>query len=375
MNQLSNHKFIVLAVEHYNTLGLIRSIGGGVKPIFIAIKGRTTVASRSKYIKECYKVSSGEEGYNLLLEKFGNEPVKPFVLTIDDKTASLIDYRYDELKNKFIFFNAGKAGRVNQFMNKYEILQIAKKHGLKTLDSWQCRKGEIPEGLSYPVITKAISPVVGGWKSDVHICDGEEELIQAYQLIDAPQVMLQKFIEKKNEYCLDGFCAKNGSLMFNAIESTYNYVIQGYYSPYMTVKNVSQPELESKLQSMMQEIGFEGIYSIEFLISENDEYYFSEVNFRNSTWSYAATKAGMPLPLLWAKAMITGELDGNDSKVVPDKFTAMVEPIDYGKRVDTGKVTVAEWLGDFKDASCLFYYEAEDREPYYEMMENWNRLK
>lgn len=376
MEQVLNHKFIVLAVEHYNTLGLIRSLGEyGIAPIYIAIKGRTTVASKSRYVRDCYYVETCEEGYHVLIEKFGNETLKPFVLSIDDKTTSFMDYRYDELKERFIFFNAGKAGRINQYMDKYKILQIAKKHGLKILDSWECEKGKVPVGISYPVITKAISPVVGGWKEDVHICNSEEELIQAYDAIVAPHVMIQKFIEKKNEYCLDGFCAAKGSLMFNAIESTYNYLIRGYYSPYMTVRNVSKPEIESKLNAMMKEIGFEGICSVEFLIDEDDEYYFSEVNFRNSTWSYAATKVGMPLPVLWAKAMIEGVLDIDAYKTIPDKFTAMVEPIDYGKRVDTGKISAAEWLADYKDAGCLFYYDTYDREPYYEMMKNWEKLK
>ena len=57
----------------------------------------------------------------------------------------------------------------------------------------------------------------------------------------------------------------------------------------------------------MSEIGFEGVYSIEFLIDQNDNYWFCEINFRNSTWSYAATVAGMPLPILWAEAMLTGK--------------------------------------------------------------------
>ena len=56
-------------------------------------------------------------------------------------------------------------------------------------------------------------------------------------------------------------------------------------------------------------------------------------------------------------------------------FTGMVEPIDYGKRVDTGKATLAEWLADFKDAKCLYYYNENDREPFYEMIKNFEILK
>ena len=140
----------------------------------------------------------------------------------------------------------------------------------------------------------------------------------------------------------------------------------------MTVRNFSRPEIGKALAGMMEEIGFEGICSIEFLIDQDDNYYFSEINFRNSTWSYAATKAGMNLPLLWAQCMIDGIVP--EEKKIPEGFTAMVEPIDYGKRVKTGKAELGEWLRDFKEAGCTFYYSSDDIEPFLYMCRNWEML-
>ena len=59
----------------------------------------------------------------------------------------------------------------------------------------------------------------------------------------------------------------------------------------------------------------------------------------------------------------------DEIKKIPDGFTAMVEPIDYEKRVLEGRATFAQWLKDFKNADCLFYLNNEDTEPYYAMME------
>lgn len=371
---------IILAVDHYNTLGLVRSLGeNGINPIFISIKGRTKVTSLSKYVGKYYDTATVEEGYKVLIKEYGDiykDGLKPYIYCIDDKTVNYMDERYDELKDRFIFFNAGQKGRITEYMDKYNILEIAKKHGLKVLDSVRCKKGEIPKGIEYPIITKSISPVKGGWKSDVHICNSEDELVAAYDKIASDEVVIQKYIEKKNEYCLDGFCANKGKIMFNAIESTYNYLLDGFYSPYMTVKGVKHPELTGPLQSMMEEIGFEGIYSIEFLIDQNDNYYFLEVNFRNSTWSYAATVAGMPLPYLWYQAMETKEVKADWLKPVDeDGFMAMVEPIDYAKRVDTGMIEAGEWLKDFKEAKCGYYYgNSNDPEPFYEVVRNWKQM-
>lgn len=374
---IQNHKFIVFALDHYNPLGVIRSLGeAGISPIYIAEKHGEYFATKSKYLSECYEVEDAEEGYRILMEKFGNENKEclPFLITCDDKTTGYLDERYDELKDKFIFFNAGANGRIEQFMDKGEILECAKRHGLKVLETRVVNKGEIPQDLEYPIITKSISPNVGGWKSDVHICNSAEELKSAYEKIAAPTVLIQKYIEKINEYCLDGYCINKGKEMFHAIASKYNYLIPGYYSPYMTLMPLENDTIRTGIEGMMKEIGFEGIYSIEFLIDKDDNYWFLEINFRNSTWSYASTCAGMPLPVLWAKSTLNGKIDNNDYKEIPQGFTAMVEPIDYAKRVKTGKIDIAQWMIDFKEAGCGFYYSKDDIEPWRFIIDNWNNF-
>ncbi len=316
--ELMKHEYIIFAMDHYNPLGLVRSLGEeGIAPIVIAEKSKTDISSYSKYVKEYIRVDTVEEGYQILMDRFAvGHDCRPFLFTCDDRTVEFLDRHYDEWKAFFIGFNAGENGRIGKFMDKYEILQLAQKHGLKCLDTVLAERGSVPDGIEYPVITKSVSPVVGGWKADVHICHSEKELLGAYEKISAPQVVIQKYIDKQNEYCIDGFCTAKGNIMFNAIESTYNYTIPGYYSPYMTVNNFSQEGIGEALAAMMREIGFEGIYSIEFLIDQDGTYYFSEINFRNSTWSYASTRAGMNLPVLWAQTMLEGKIRENTRKPI-----------------------------------------------------------
>lgn len=372
---LNDHKFIVFALDHYNPLGIIRTLGeNGIAPIYIAVKHKVDIGVKSKYVSRVHTVDSVEEGYHILLEEYGNEAIKPFLLTSDDRTTGYLDEHYEDLKDKFVFFNAGKTGRIEEFMDKEKILELAKKHGLKVLNTRVLNKGEIPADLDYPIITKSISPNVGGWKSDVHICRSKEELEKAYETIESPLVLVQKFIEKKNEFCLDGFSANKGKDFFVGIASTYKYLIPGYYSPYMDVFNFTNEEMRKSLNSMMEEIGFEGIFSIEFLIDQDDNYWFCEINFRNSTWSYASTVAGMPLAYLWARTMLEGKIPEDTEKVIPEGFTAMVEPIDYSKRIELGLCTPGKWLADFKKTNCGFYYSADDLDPFYEMVRNWDKL-
>lgn len=368
--------YIVFGIDHYNPLGAIRSLGeNGIKPVYIAIPGRAKIASSSCYISKTHWVKDYTEGCKLLLDEYGNcsRDSLPTVITTDDEQVNYMDVHYEDYKDKFIFFNAGEKGRITKYMDKYEILQMAKKHGLKTLPSWRVEKGQIPNEIVYPVITKSISPVVGGWKSDVFICENEEELKIAYEKIQAPTVMIQKFIEKKNELCIDGYSVDKGKKSFFAIASTYNYNIRGYYSPYMTVRSLDNPEISEKLNGLMEDIGFEGIYSIEFLYDQDGELFFSEVNFRNSTWSYGATIAGMPLPILWTKSMISKSLP--ELIHIDEAFTAMVEPIDYQKRVIDRGYDLNRWYKDFINSKCKYYYSEKDLKPFFEMLSNNNVLR
>lgn len=372
---IRNHKFIIVGDDYYNSLGAIRALGEqGIYPDFIAVKYKARIASKSRYIRTAYLVETLQEAYNVLFKEYQGLAQKPFVITTADDIQEMMDNGYEEIRKNFILFNAGRNGRIKEFMDKKAVLDLAEKHGFHVLKTIVVKRGEIPAGIQYPVITKSISPNVGGWKKDVHICHSDEELAQAFQTIRSPRVIIQKFIEKKNEYCLDGFTINQGKSMFVATTTTYNYPIRGYYSPYMTVYPLGDKEIFDKLLSMMREIGFEGIFSAEFLVDGDGTFYFTEINFRFSTWGYISAKLGMSIPYLWAEATLSGVVNENWHKPIPDHYTAMVEPIDYGKRVIEGKISLADWLIDFKNTNCTFYLDEKDPEPFYEMVNNWRDL-
>lgn len=375
-NRFNGHLVVVFALEHYNPLNMIRALGEkGINPVYISVKRRYEVATKSKYISELHRVDSVEAGYALLLEKYGSEELRPYIVFSDDKSVGYFDLHYDEWKDKFITYNAGKTGRINEFMDKYEIQQIAKKHGFNVLDSYVISKEDkLPENLWYPIITKDISPNSGSWKADVFICKDEHELKEAIKKIESPLIMIQHFVDKQNELALEGYTINKGKNMHIVTEMTWKYLIQGYYSPYHDVKMFENKEMESKLQAMFEEIGFEGVFEVEFLIDKDGTLYFMETNFRASAWNPTGKVVGMPLPYLWIKGMENGAIDPNDCKEF-EPFTSMSEVIDYAKRVEGGMCSLAEWLRDFKDAKCVYIYDKEDRGPWDEVIRNWENFK
>ena len=55
--KLSERKHIIFCHEHYNPIGLIRSLGEyGFRPYVIIVKSYPIIASKSKYIKKLHKV-------------------------------------------------------------------------------------------------------------------------------------------------------------------------------------------------------------------------------------------------------------------------------------------------------------------------------
>lgn len=91
--------------EHYNPLGLIRSVGESSRFLIdaIVIKNKTKIASKSRYINKAHIVSNIEEGYDLLINEYGIKE-KDIILTCDDSITSYLDNRYEEIKNRFYFF-------------------------------------------------------------------------------------------------------------------------------------------------------------------------------------------------------------------------------------------------------------------------------
>lgn len=365
---VKSHLFIVFGSEHYNPLGVIRSLGEtGIMPIAIIVKESVKLASKSRYISTLYIVDTYEDGYQLLIDRYGDHDFsdRPFIITCDDKITSYLDKHYNDIKNKFYFINAGEQGRITFYMDKENINNLARKHGFNVAETYVVNRGEIPEDIVYPVITKSISSTCGGWKDDVFVCENKKELEIAYSKIKSEVVLLQKYIEKQNELCIDGFSINQGKDFTITIAATYDYILPDRYSTLMTLTNLHDKDLWNRIGGLIKEIGYEGIFCIEFLVGQDGQLYFLEVNLRNSGWSYASTCAGMNMPYLWAVSMLKGEIPQDAYKKIPDHFKAIVELADFKTRVMGKHISLGKWIKELKSCQCYFYYNKNDKAPFW----------
>ena len=369
IQELKKHKFIVLCYEHYTPLGIIRSLGeSGINPIAIVVRNKTNkIASKSKYLQKVYFVENTNQQYELLLKTFGQEIYKPFVYPCDDNITTICDQHYDELKDKFYISNASTIGRITFYQNKNNINQLAIKYGLNVAKTWITKRGIIPDDIAYPVMTKTIASTVGAWKEDYYVCNSEKELLNAYSKIKGNDLLLQQYINKKTEIALDGVCVNNGK-QYITIASRYTYALPDNYSAEMVIDNyASNPhyaETKEALDGMFKEIGYDGIFEVEFMVDAEEKLWFLEINFRSSTWNYAATKLGMNLPILWADAQIHGGLSQNAEKKIPNGYKAMAELPDFGWRVLKKRISLKDWIHEVKTCDCLYFYNKRDMKPF-----------
>ena len=366
MNNLREHKFIVFCSDHYNALGICRSLGeAGLEPIVVNYTPDPYLVNHCRYVKQFYQIGSIEEGLKFIVDKWGNEKQKPFIYTMDDHTTMLLDQRYDEIVDKFYFFNGGKQGRITYYMNKKHICDLAEKCGIPQPKGEVLKKGELPKSLRYPVLTKVTMSVKGAWKDDVFICQNENELKEAYKHIKADELLVQEYITKKNELCVDGVSINEGEEVIFPYTSEYLRFGKQSYGNYMVMKPYTNQVVIDKIKHIIHECHFSGIFSLECLIDENDELYFLEVNFRNSTWSYAYTFAGLNLPYYWAKWTMDGKMDLNEFTIRKEPFTAMSELSDFRSIMEDHSISPITWYKQFIQCDCPYIYNSKDKKPFY----------
>jgi D-aspartate ligase len=364
---------VFVSKEHYNPLGIVRTLGeNGISPIVVIVEGELKFVGQSKYVKKKHYVLSTEEGIKLIMDQYAREDEKSFILTGDDVTVSALDRHFNELERFFYFFNAGEQGRVTHYMNKDNMIEAAKKHGLNVARTWKVKVGNIPPDIEYPVMTKAVNSFGIEWKDIVFICKNNDELITAFSKMKSEEVLLQRYIEKVNEVSFDGFSVDHGKQTVILTEVYQEYCIPDKYSPYWIVRNNADLHTTAIIKDIIREIGWEGIFEFEFLVDKDGKLWFLEINFRNTALGYSTTAVGMPQAILWCDSMEKRHIDQGLFVQIPEGFHAMAECFDYDARVKTGMVSKKEWMSQYRACQCKLYKGHDDIVPFFRFM--WYKL-
>ena len=356
-----NNKVIVFGCNHQNMLGLVRSLGEkGIRPYCVLLQSKDGMVFRSKYPAECHFAENPQDGMKYIIERFSGEVPKPILLSSDDVTETLFDANASYLREFFIVPASDEDGKLTRLMNKKNIGDLAESYGFKIPQMMVLLKSDsIPENITYPVFTKSLKSIDGG-KKEERKCNNGDELNNVLQGCMSDGLLVQQFIDKVDEIDYIGYAA-NGTVYIPYIQHQLRFSDHAY-GGYHRFDKVKDSEFMGRIKQMLLDINFQGLFSVEFLVDKNWEWYFTEVNFRHDGHTYLITDAGINLPYLYC-CSVTGADADLQPEVKKKTFTGMNELVDYRQFVSTGKISKLRWIWQLISADTHIIWNMRDNGP------------
>lgn len=304
---MNNLNVVIIGSLHHNTLGVLRSFGEAKLPpsnIHLILVGSRihnfNFISQSKYIKKeniSYVFTSDD--IIPLLKKIATDNVKRCIICCSDYSAEVVISNYDILSKNYSLPTSDL--NIKDLMIKEIQCQIAKNSGLSVPHSLVISKTDtFFEWNCFPCITKPLKSCYGAGKSDIHIVKDYNSLNSVIRKIDSEKIQLQEFIVKKFEYQLIGCSLNKGNLI---IIPGFTRIIRqppNTNTGYLVYESLDKLNTNMKnIEQFIKSIGYEGLFSMEFLRDNSDKDYFLEINLRNDGNAYCVKSAGVNLPYIY----------------------------------------------------------------------------
>ena len=291
---------IVVGIDHFNTLGIIRSLGEiGLKPIAVILSESKNNAwtLRSKYPNKNLSCVIKPSMFSDALIQIGQAiGEKAYLIPSCDIAVKLLENGRNDLETYYNMPGVlNGAEKLTSFLDKTRSAEIALQAGFSVPstmsffadDPSQIKVAQQKFAGSYPLIVKENSSVSS--KNHTKIIKTEAELLQTLKECGNDLIMLQQFIEKEEELGIQGVGFGDGASFIPGVIHKIRTSLDSMGSTtYAKLTTDIDPALKSKCESFIKALRYSGIFDIEVLRKGN-EYYFVECNFRNGAYGYAYT--------------------------------------------------------------------------------------
>lgn len=361
---------VVLGTDHYNTMGLVWSLGeAGHKVTLLLHDCNYSFVSDSKYVDKTVLIYEGDNVIDIIIKLASGFDEKPIVFVSNDADATLLNNHSGELLD-YCFFEGGRPdGSINQYRDKDIGEKLAHKCGFTIPKTQTISYPEEIDSISldYPIVIKANNSIHGG-KAAMRRCSSKREADHFLKGLptDYFPLQIQQFIDKEYEIMLLGCSLYSGKKL---ICSVANKKIRHYPDPmgagsYSESVNVKQNEdlqdLASKVALYMKEIAYTGNFSAEFLYSQGD-YYFLEINLRNDGTSWLSTCSGFNLPDMVCRSFVEDNVTDEGCSFHKMKFMNILADFHHVRQGEIGLLT---WLRQLNNKTCYSHYNINDRKPF-----------
>ena len=314
----------------------------GMKPFVIILSpDKKSFVAKSRYCRESIIVSDEETLLTFL--KSRESISKQVVFSSSDSVAKFLDLHLDSLKNKYIIQGCnGQQGMLSYWMNKDKMLEKASECGLIVPQSntYNPSTYENLNDIKYPCIIKPEQSALAS-KNEFRICNNVEELHRAIADVKntCPNILVQEYVKPEYEYLVygvstdDEICLPGGLRKLYTCSSLNNLGMMTYAC--LSAEIPEQLGNFEKIKQFVRAIGYKGLFSVEFLVTE-EKAYFLEINLRNDGTCYITTQAGVNMPALWVHSCI-GKDSSRLSRVFKRRYTYGMNEVNYLKYTFTAR--------------------------------------
>ena len=323
--------------------------------------------STSKYIKQQYHVKSEKEAVSLLIELKKQIDEKCVIIACSDGAASAIDLNRDILCDKYIIPGISQQGELTRLMDKEVMSKIGRSIGFDVPETWVVDKRCANlNDVIFPSITKPILSKEGP-KSDIKICRSREELESAIKSGICSSFQVQKYIEKSFEYQLIGLSLDGGTIIVIPGVSHCIRPCPRTNTGYLRYEAFGDEKYPlKKCYEYIKQIGYTGLFSMEFLRGKDGKYYFMEINFRNDGNSICVTKAGFNLPYLLYTYYVKGrDVFSRELSLCTLTTTYVMPEFDDHQFVSMGEISLWHWVRDVFRADAYMEFDKTDVKPFF----------
>lgn len=360
---MDKYKVFILGGDHYNTYGVVRSLGekGIISNVaIIGTHSNDSFVLKSKYIEMGDAFIEKDESINFLISNASKFCKNILICCCDDAEELVMDH-YKELRELFVLPICDSIESQKAFMNKSVITKLAEGHGLTTPNTWKAVNRQIPDVITYPCITKPETST-SGRKSDIVKCRNREELENViYDQHRCSDFTIQQFIEFEKEISILGTVLYDGTIVFSGCIEKIRTCMIGTSSFARMVDNSIIGDNKEKLVKLLKSTTYRGLFSAEFLLKDGI-LYFLEVNFRNDGNTYVATASGLNLPYLYVQSWLSQDKFEIPVPKFPCYFMLDIE--DFISNVLSGRTNYVEWIRNLHQVDCCLVYNKKDKRPF-----------
>ena len=306
---------------------LLGELGYEVSIIALNITKSKPIDCYSKYVKHYYYTQGDNEDklLHILLNECKHPDQKVILIPINDFSASVLDRNLNLLEPHFLFQHINHIqGAIVEWMNKEKQKKLAHQFGLNVAGSTNIEivngSYELPADVHYPCFTKTRS-YTPGYKYTLHRCNTEQELrdfldylCQKYENIT---LMVEEYKEIEKEYAVVGVSDGKDVIIPAVVEilsmakgSDMGIALQGKIVPCNNYEN-----LIHIFKLLILEIGFVGLFDIDFYKSGN-QFYFGELNLRIGGSGFSVISNGVNLPEMHIRSLLGKTTEGLRREII-----------------------------------------------------------